>query len=204
MSNDTAQLVSPWIAQRRRGTVLQMEKDNRVKERSPSKVNARGRTVDCKVNCWNTTSVPNLLSVQSLSQMGAVIDKSTCAAIFKILTDQSFVQLERETNAHFYLSLVEDMLSQTFLDKGLLQGFQAAAQVLENLDKSERKNVCLAAYSNKNNTMGNDICQHPRPVTTDQLQTRITPPFSNTRQILGSIAAFWDRFRVFASANKRT
>ena len=103
--------------------------------------------------------------------MGAVIDCSTCAAFYRFLTDQSFVQLERETNAHFYLSLAEDMLSQPFWDKSLLQGFPAAAQVLANLDKSERKNVCLAASSHKNNTIGNDNCQHTRPVTTDQLQT---------------------------------
>ena len=54
---------------------------------------------------------------------------------FISLTDQSFVQLERNTNGHLFLSLVEDMLSQPILDKGQLQGFQAAAQLLENRDK---------------------------------------------------------------------
>ena len=67
--------------------------------------------------------------------MGATFYFCTGAASFIILTDQSFVQLERDTNGHLFLSLVEDMLSQPILDKGQLQGFQAAAQLLENRDK---------------------------------------------------------------------
>ena len=67
--------------------------------------------------------------------MGAIIDFSTGAAFFRHLADQAFVQLERESNGHLYLSLVEDMLSQPILNKEQLQGFQAAAQVVENLDK---------------------------------------------------------------------
>ena len=70
--------------------------------------------------------------------MGAIIDFSTGAAFFRHLTDQ-------ESNGHLYLSLVEDLLSQPILDKDLLQGFQAAAQVLKNLGQSEVENVCLAA-----------------------------------------------------------
>ena len=107
------------------------------------KVNAGGRTRECKINCLNTTGVPILLSVHSLSQMGAIIDFSTGAAFFRHLADQPFVQLERESNGHLYLSLVEDMLSQPILNKEQLQGFQAAAQVLENIDKSEENTVVL-------------------------------------------------------------
>ena len=107
------------------------------------KVNARGRTGYCKINCLNTTGVPILLSVQSLSQMGAIIDFSAGAAFFRHLTDQSFVQLERDSNGHLYLSLVEDLLSQPILDKEKLQGFQAAAQVLKNLGQSEVKTSVL-------------------------------------------------------------
>ena len=51
------------------------------------KVNAGGRTGDCKINCLNTTGVPILLSVQSLSQMRANIDFSTGGAFFSHLTD---------------------------------------------------------------------------------------------------------------------
>ena len=78
------------------------------------KVNAGGRTGNCKINCLNTTGVPILLSVQSLSQMGTIIDFSTSVAFFRHLTDQSFVQLERETNGHLHLSLVEDTVTTNF------------------------------------------------------------------------------------------
>ena len=82
-----------------------------------SKVNAGGRRENCKMNCVNTTGVPIQLSVQSLSQMGAIIDLSTGVAFFRRLRDQHFVQLERETNGHLFLSLVEDLISQTISDK---------------------------------------------------------------------------------------
>ena len=49
------------------------------------------------------------------------------------------------------------------------------------------KNDCLAASSHNNVTIENDICQHTTPVVADQLQTQITPPFSHTRQLLGSM-----------------
>ena len=67
--------------------------------------------------------------------MGAIIDFNTGAAFFRHLTDLSLVQLERETHGHLYLSLVGDVLFQPILDKSQLQGFQAAAEVLENLNK---------------------------------------------------------------------
>ena len=88
------------------------------------KVNAGGRTGDCKINCLNTTGVPILLSVQSLSQMGAIIDFSTGAAFFRHLTDQSCVQLERESNGHLYLSLVEDLLSQPIWTENSCKDFK--------------------------------------------------------------------------------
>ena len=151
------------------------------------KVNAGGRTGDCKINCLNTTGVPILLSVQSLSQMGAIIDFSTGAAFFRHLTDQSFVQLERASNGHLYLSLVEDLLSQPILDREQLQGFQAAAQVLKNLDQSEVENVCLAASPLHHTIHDSDIRQHTRPITTDTSQTVLTLPVSQPRQLLGSM-----------------
>ena len=109
------------------------------------KVNAGDRTENCKIFCLNTTGVPICLFVQSLSQMGATIDFGTGVAFFRHLTDQSFVQLEGEANEQLYLTLVEDILLQPISDKNQQQGFQSLAQVLENLDKSEGKNGCLAA-----------------------------------------------------------
>ena len=148
-------------------------------------VNAGGRTGECKINCLNTTGVPILLSVHSLSQMGAIIDFSTGAAFFRHLADQAFVQQERESNGQLYLSLVEDMLSQPILNKKQLQGFQAAAQVLENLEKSEEKHGCLAASSQHHIMHDSDIRQHNEQVPTDTSQTGTTSPDSHTRQHLG-------------------
>ena len=91
------------------------------------KVNAGGRTGDCKINCLNTTGVPIPLSVHSLSQMGATFDCCTRAAFFGNLTDQSFVQLQRKTSGHLFLSMVEDVLSLPILDKCQPQGFQVAS-----------------------------------------------------------------------------
>ena len=150
-------------------------------------MNAGGRTGDCKINCLNTTGVPILLSVQSLSQIGAIIDLSTGAAFFRHLTDESVVQLERESNGHLYLSLVEDLLSQPILDKEHLQGFQAAAQVLKNLGQSEVENVCLAASSPHHIIHNSDTRQYTRPVKTDTSQTVLTFPASQQRQLLGSM-----------------
>ena len=67
--------------------------------------------------------------------MGAIIDFSTGATFFGNLIDQSSVQQEQQTNAHLYLSLVEDLLSRRILDKGQLEGFLAAAQVWERHKK---------------------------------------------------------------------
>ena len=117
------------------------------------KVNAGGQMEDCKINWLNTTGVPILLPVQCFSQMGAITDISTSAAFLRNLTAQSFVQLERETNGHLYLSLVDNMSSQPNSDTSQLQGFQAAAHVLDNLYKLEKKNFCLAASSHNNITV---------------------------------------------------
>ena len=62
-------------------------------------VDAGGRMGDCKIACLNTTGVPILLSVQSLSKMVTIIDFSTAAAFFWNLTYQVFVQLERGQRA---------------------------------------------------------------------------------------------------------
>ena len=134
MNTDTVQLVFRSIAQRRRGTLANGKRQQSEGE-AAFKVNAGGRTDDCKTNCLKTAGVPNLLSLQSLSRMGAVVELSTGAAFFRKLTGQSFVQLERETHGHLFLSLVEGVLSQPILDKGQLQGVQEAAQVLEHFDK---------------------------------------------------------------------
>ena len=151
------------------------------------KVNAGDRTGDWKITCFNTTGVPVLLSVQCLSQMGAIIDFSTGAAFFRHLTDQSFVQLERESNGHLYLTLVEDLLSQPILDREQLQGFQAAGQVLKNQGQSEVENVCLAASPLHHIIHDSDTRQHTRPITTDTSQTVLTLPVSQPRQLLGSM-----------------
>ena len=121
----------------------------------------------------------------SLSQMGAIIDFSTGAAFCRHWADQVFVQLERESNGHLYLPLVEDMLSQPISNKEQLQGFQAAAQVQENLEKSEEKHGCLAASSQHHITHDSDIRQHNEQVPTDTPQTRTTSPDSHSRQHRG-------------------
>ena len=56
-----------------------------------------------------------------------------------------------------------------------------------NRKGSEGKDACLVTSSNNSITTDNDICQHTRPVTTDQLQTGITSLISRTRQLLGSM-----------------
>ena len=89
MCNITVLLVLPWTAQRRNGTLLQKEKDNRAKERSHFKVHAAGRSGDIKIKCLNTTGVPALLLVQSLSQRRAIIDFSVHATFDRNLRDQS-------------------------------------------------------------------------------------------------------------------
>ena len=134
--------------------------------------------------------------------MGVIIDFSTGAAFFRHLTDQSFVQLERESNGHLYLSLVEDLLSQPILDKEQLQGFQAAAQVLKNLGQPEVENVCLAASSPHHIIHDSDTRQHTRPVTTDTSQTVLTLPASQPRQILGSMQHSTHSFCAFNSEYK--
>ena len=148
--------------------------------------------------------------------MGAIIVFSTSEAFFRHLTDQSFVPLERETNGRLYLSLVEEMLfTQPMLDKGQLQGFQAAAQFLEKLDKqgqkppsafadegtselnreeSDGRKTCAAASSHNSITVGTDICQHTRQVPTGHLQTGITLPTTPTRQLLGSMQHYTTDF----------
>ena len=129
-------------------------------------MNAGCRTGECKISCLNTTGVPILLSVYSLSQMGAIIDLSTGAAFFRHLADQAFVQLKRESNGHLYFSLVEDMLSQPNLNKEQLQEFQAAAQVLENLENQKKNTVVLQ-----------------RPLNIISLQTGTTAPDSHTQHL---------------------
>ena len=58
-------------------------------------VNVRGKMGDCKIAYLNERGVPILLSVQSLSKMGAIVDFSTDATFFRNLTDQGFVLLEK-------------------------------------------------------------------------------------------------------------
>ena len=116
--------------------------------------------------------------------MGGLIDYSTGAAFFRKLTEQSFVQLEQETNGHQYWSLVEDLLSRPISDKVQLVGLLAAAQVLRSLnikgqhppsasaggrtsdltreDTDTEKTACLAASLSTNTTIASDICQHTR------------------------------------------
>ena len=101
------------------------------------------------------------------------------------------------------------MLSQPISDKGQLQGFQAAAQVLEHLDNRGQhppsaladggtselnregsdsdKTDCLAAASHTDITVAKDISQHTRHVPTDHLQTGITSPGTPTQQLLSSM-----------------
>ena len=97
--------------------------------------NVGGKMSDWKIACLNATGVPILLTVQSLSKMGAIIDFSTGASFFRNLTDTVFAQLEQEANGHLYLSPVKDMLSQLICDEDQLLRFQAAARILGNLGK---------------------------------------------------------------------
>ena len=101
-------------------------------------VNVGGKMSNCKIAYLNATGVPILLSVQSISKMGAIMGFSTGATFFRSLTDQVFAQLEQEANGHLYVSLVKDMLSQSICDEDQLLGFQAAARVHENLGKKDR------------------------------------------------------------------
>ena len=61
-------------------------------------VDVGGKMGACKIAYLNATGVPILLSVQSISKKGAVVDFSTGARFFRNLTDQVFVQLEQEAN----------------------------------------------------------------------------------------------------------
>ena len=83
--------------------------------------------------------VCSLLSVQSLSQMGAIIDFSTGVASFRHLRDQSFVQLERETHRHLCLSLLEDILSQTIWTKINCRGSRQLRRFWEISTNQKRK-----------------------------------------------------------------
>ena len=111
MSNDTDQLVSLWIVRRRRGTICKLEETT---EWVVFKVNAGGRTVNCKINCLNATGVPILLSVQSLSQMGTIIDLSTGVAFFRHFTDKSFVQLDRDERSNPCVTCGRHILTYNF------------------------------------------------------------------------------------------
>ena len=52
-----------------------------------------------------------------------------------------------ETNGHLYVSLVEDILSQTNSCKHQLQGFQAAAQVLGDLDIQQHLHTTISSVT---------------------------------------------------------
>ena len=73
-------------------------------------MNAGGRARACETNCLNKTSVPILLSVQSLTHMGVILDFSTGACLLSIS-----VQLEEEANGQ----------RQNF-DKGQLEGVHSS------------------------------------------------------------------------------
>ena len=124
--------------------------------------------------------------MQSLSQIGAIIDFSTDVAFFRHLTDQSVVQLERETTCHLHLSPVEDRLSKTISDKCQLQGSKQLRRFWE-ISTNQENTGCLAASSHTHIIRDSDIRQHNTPVTTNQLQTAITTPVSHARQLLGSM-----------------
>ena len=126
-----------------------------------------------------------LLSVQSLSQIGAIIDFSTGVAFFRHLTDQSVVQLERETTCYLHLSPVEDRLSKTISDKYQLQGSKQLRRFWE-ISTNQENTGCLAASSHTHVIRDSGIRQHNTPVTTNQLQTAITTPVSHARQLPGS------------------
>ena len=103
---------------------------------SAFEVDAGGRAGACRIKCLNTTGgVPILVSVQSLAQMGAIMEFSTGAAFFRHLADQSFVQLENDADVHLCLALVEDLLARPVSDEGQHERFIASAEVLEGLKK---------------------------------------------------------------------
>ena len=139
------------------------------------KVNVGGRTGDCKINCLNTTGVPILLSVQSLSQMGAIIDFSTGAAFFRHLTDQSCVQLERASNGHLAFT--------TNFGQRTVARISSSGTGSEK-SRSVRSGKRLSLYHTIHDS---DIRQHTRPISTDTSQTVLTLPVSQPRQLLGSM-----------------
>ena len=118
------------------------------------KVNDGGRTGECKINCLNTAGVAILLSVHSLSQMGAIIDFSTGAAFFRNLADQAFVTCGR-------------YVFTTNFEQGTVTRIQAAAQVLEHLENSEENHGCLTTSSQHHIIHDSGIRQHNGQFPTD-------------------------------------
>ena len=107
MNNDTVQLVFPWITKKTWYT-LANGKGQQSEGEVASKVNAGGRTERLQ-------DPPR--SVQSLAPIcGPSLTSALVQAFSRNLTDQSFAQLETETNGHLSLSLVEEMLSQPIWD----------------------------------------------------------------------------------------
>ena len=142
-------------------------------------MDAGGRPGKCKINCLNKLEFI-LLSVHSCHRF----EPHDFTRVPPSSDIQAFVQLERESNGHLYLSLVEDMLSQPHSNKEQLQGFEAAAQNLGNL-RNQKKTRLSQHLLNIMSYNDSDIRQHNEQVPTDASQTRTTLPDSHTRQHLG-------------------
>ena len=67
-------------------------------------INVGGKMGDCKIAYLIATGEPILLSVQSSSKMEATVDFSTGATLFRNLTDQVFVLLEKKRQMDIFIS----------------------------------------------------------------------------------------------------
>ena len=119
--------------------------------------------------------------------MGAIIDFSTGAAFFRNLTDQYFVQLERETQGHLYLSRVEDMLSQPILEESQLQVPSSGTGPGQSRQKEGKTIVLQHHPRTRTSSLTMTSASTPDQLQLINYRREIKPPISHTRQILGSM-----------------
>ena len=74
---------------------------------------AAGAPGTLKVHTLDRGTGPILLSVESLRQLGAVIDFEEDLVVFRRLNANRIVQLERSSTGHQLLSLTEDIFEQS-------------------------------------------------------------------------------------------
>ena len=108
--------------------------------------------------------------------MGAIIDFSTDVAFFTHLTDQSSVQLERETKVTSICHLWKIYFQK-----------QSLAKISCRWSRTNQKEKLVVLQHLHHIICDKDIRQHKRQVTPDQPQTANTTPVSHTRQLPGSM-----------------